>query len=78
MYFTTEDGDEMAEAGRKGIKGLRSKKYFWILALWGQGLGWYLCGCCGRCEGNGGIEANCEVCMFVCVYVLVVLLSFIF
>ena len=30
----------MAEAVWKGIKGLRLEKYFWILSLWGRGLGW--------------------------------------
>ena len=33
----------MAEAGRRGIKGLRLEKYFWILILWGTRIGVGIC-----------------------------------
>lgn len=38
--FIMKDVRLMAEEGWKGIKGLRLEKYFWILSLWGRGLGW--------------------------------------
>ena len=56
----------MAEAGWKGIKGLRLEKYFWILSLWGWGLGYIFLRLLWPKEVEGHKQAVKRVCVCVC------------